>query len=65
MPQSEPTITAELVEWAVKSSNKHFGPLLTTCLMLSAAMGIVGVASCGIHSFRLPGRWPSPSVSWG
>ncbi len=48
MPQSEPTITAELVEWAVKSSNKHFGPPLTTCLMLSTAMCIVGVASCGI-----------------
>jgi hypothetical protein len=48
MPQSKPTITAELIEWAVKTSNKHFGPLVTTCLTLSAAMGLVGVASCGI-----------------
>lgn len=48
MPQSKPTITAELIQCAVKSSNKHFGPLLTTCLTVSAAMGIVGIASCGI-----------------
>lgn len=45
---ADSNIMAELIEWAVKTTNKHFGPLLTTCLMLSAAMGIVGVASCGI-----------------
>ena len=41
-------IAAELIEGAVKTSNKHFGPLLTTCLTLSVALGVVGVASCGI-----------------
>jgi hypothetical protein len=48
MPQSKPTITAELIQCVVKSSNKHFGPLLTTCLTLSAALGVVGTLSCGI-----------------
>jgi len=46
MPESN--IIAECIETTLKTSNKHFGPLLTTCLTLSAAMGIVGVASCGI-----------------
>lgn len=41
-------IVAELIEGAVKTSNKHFGPLLTTCLALSASLGFFGVASCGI-----------------
>lgn len=49
-------ITAELIERAVKTSNKHFGPRLTTCLTLSAAMGLVGVASCGIPFVRSFGK---------
>lgn len=45
---SESPIVAGLIEWAVKTSNKRFGPVLTTCLISSTALGIVGVASCGI-----------------
>lgn len=48
MPQSRPTLTALLIERGVKTSNNHFGPLLTTCLTLSAALGVIGVLSCGI-----------------
>lgn len=44
----EESIVAALIERAVKTANNQFGPLLTTCLTLSAALGIVGVASCGI-----------------
>lgn len=39
---------AELIEWCVKTSNKEFGPLLTTCLALSTALGLAGIAGCGI-----------------
>ena len=48
MPQSKSTITAELIQCAMKSSNKDFGALLTTCFTLSTALGIAGVVSCGI-----------------
>lgn len=48
MPQSRQTFTAALIEGGVRTSNKHFGPLLTTCLTLSGALGVVGVLSCGI-----------------
>lgn len=44
----EQPIVADLIESVVKTSNKHLGPLLTTCLTLSAAMGVVGIANCGI-----------------